>query len=560
MKKVGIVGFLLCVMFFGAREGFAYDSDLLDLRATCNICKGNARNYSILNAYFSNSTGQPPSDLCENSGEPLFISVLYTSNSKNDINNVRLIADILKKDRNNASGDPLDSYYFNEFIGTVAPCPDGACLFTIPLPASLNIECANEFYELSQPLVAWTTNSSQDLEFGYDCQDYPAAQCLNQPTIPIEVGALSYAFEPTFDCNSGAVSTTNVSFLITSLFGGNPTLDYTTLWEFTYADGTSEERTEFTPVLANKQGGSIIGASLTVSQNPLNGDKISRSVNVPVPLSYDAVVDTVLITNTDEGTSNGVIDVTLTSSDVVHFWTSLDNPEFYSESTRIEELAGGTYLLTTFDITTSTCRTDLFDISSTILPVRFIYNRTNYNSKFRNSLISWATATEWESSHFEIERSIGSVDDFQKIGVVMAMGWKDSATEYTFIDKDLPLYETNILYRIKQIDLNDAVDYSSVMSIRTPEVKVIEGVWKAYPNPTYDSQLRIRLLDPSKYQGEKIRFRILHPTMPSKEISVGSEAEMNEALNQLIPSVSKGVLVVEIYWGQKVERIKVLKL
>lgn len=559
MKKVGIVGFLLGLLFFGAREGFAYDSDLLDLRATCNICKGNARNYSILNAYFSNSTGQA-SNICENSGLPLYISILYTSNSKSDINNVRLIADIVKKDRNNPGGDPLDTYYLNEFIGTVAPCPDGACLFTIPLPGILNVECANEFYELSQPLVAWTPNSNKDLELSYDCQDYPAAQCLNQPTIPIEVGALSYAFEPTFDCNSGAVSTTNVSFLITSLFGGNPTLEYTTLWEFTYADGTFEERTEFTPVLANKQGGSIIGASLTVSQNPLNGNKISRSVNVPVPLSYDAVVEDYEITNTDEGTSNGVIDITLTSSDVVHFWTSPDFPEFYSESTRIEGLAGGTYQLTTFDNTTSTCRTDLFDVNASILPVGYAYTKASYQSKTRIGLISWATTKEWESSHFEIERSIGSLDDFQKIGEVPAMGWKDSATEYTFIDKDLPLYETNILYRIKQVDLNDALDYSSVMSIRTPEVNLIEGVWKAYPNPTYGSQLRIKLLDPSKYQGEKIRFRLLHPTMPLKEITVASEAEMNEALNQLIPSISKGVFVVEIYWGQKVERIKVLKL
>ena len=258
--------------------------------------------------------------------------------------------------------------------------------------------------------------------------------------------------------------------------------------------------------------------------------------------------------------SNGIIDVTFSpDKDLFYFWTALDDDSFYSENSRIENLSSGTYQLTTINNDTGTCRTDLFDISSTILPVKFIYNRTNYNSKVRNSLISWATATEWESSHFEIQRSIGTTNDFRTIGEVSAMGWKDSITEYEFIDGDLPLFGGNIFYRIKQVDINESYAYSDLISIRTPELATTKGVWRAYPNPTNGDQLRIGLLDRSQYEAEQIHFRLIHPTVPSPVTTVASEAEMNEVLATMISQIPKGVFVVEIQWGQKVEHIKVLK-
>ncbi|HSI77728.1 MAG TPA: T9SS type A sorting domain-containing protein, partial [Lunatimonas sp.] len=177
----------------------------------------------------------------------------------------------------------------------------------------------------------------------------------------------------------------------------------------------------------------------------------------------------------------------------------------------------------------------------------------------RASEISWATATEWESSHFEIERSMGATDDFKNIGAVAAMGWKDSITEYEFIDEDLPLFGGNLLYRIKQVDINETYAYSDVMSIHTPEVELTKGVWRAYPNPTHGDQLRIGLLDKSQYDAEKISFRLIHPTVQSQVTNVDSEAEMNEALVTMTGHIPKGVFVVEIQWGQKVQHIKVLK-
>jgi hypothetical protein len=193
-----------------------------------------------------------------------------------------------------------------------------------------------------------------------------------------------------------------------------------------------------------------------------------------------------------------------------------------------------------------------------ILPVEFTYHNAHHNTKTRTSVISWATGKEWESSHFEIERTLNSVE-FEKIGEVMAMGFKDSITEYEFMDEDLPLSGGNVLYRLKQVDMNGNYAYSPVMSVRTSGIEFTSGIWRAYPNPTNGNQLRISLLDRAQYEEEKITFRLVHPSAQSQVMAVASEEEMNAALAQMVGRIPKGVFVVEIQWGQKVEHIKVLK-
>jgi hypothetical protein len=66
-------------------------------------------------------------------------------------------------------------------------------------------------------------------------------------------------------------------------------------------------------------------------------------------------------------------------------------------------------------------------------------------------------------------------------------------------------------------------------------------------------------LDASQYNQEEIKFRLLHPTSVSKQVTVSSEGEMNLALQDLIVTIPKGLFVIEVQWGQKVEHIKVLK-
>lgn len=198
-------------------------------------------------------------------------------------------------------------------------------------------------------------------------------------------------------------------------------------------------------------------------------------------------------------------------------------------------------------------------VEGCLLPVDYVYIESVYSKVSNTNLLTWATAKEWENSGFEIERSIGTATEFEKIGEVSGMGWKESITEYKFVDALLPLTGGNIYYRLKQIDFDGSFELSKVVSIRVPGVQFTEGVWRAYPNPTDNGQIRVSLLDRTQYDGESITFKIIHPTAISKAVTVASENEMNEILTQMVKSVPKGVFVIELTWGQKIEHIKVLK-
>ena len=173
--------------------------------------------------------------------------------------------------------------------------------------------------------------------------------------------------------------------------------------------------------------------------------------------------------------------------------------------------------------------------------------------------MKWFTAKENANSHFEIERSDKGINDFKKVGEINGMGWKDTVTEYQFIDDNLPLSGGNILYRIKQLDFDGNATFSKVLSVQTPKEQSSQNVWRAFPNPTLNDQLKISLLDKGQYDQEEIIFRVIHPNLITQSLSANSEDEMNEQLSQIIPKAPKGILVLEIQWGQRIEQIKVLK-
>lgn len=561
LKTVFFAVFLLI-----SYDSFSQDPNKPDLRdGSCTICKGNAQNYSILNVFFSDVSGNP-NNICVGDG-PYYISLLYTSNSRNDIHNFRIIADILKKDRNNPDGDPLNSTYINEFVGSINPCNSGSCVITIPIP-DIGIECQNEFYELSRPLVSWTTSGSKDLEDSYTCQSYPAAQCLNnQNAIPIEVGVLSYTFEPIFECFEDDLEETNVSFILTSLFGGNPNQAYNASWNFSFSDGTSLSSTNFNPTVWNREVGSSFNASLTISQGGLIGNTITNSVLVPNALSTEDVITSqrVVESSIDETTfedlATGLIELEFAEGDYFHYWTSLEDPAFYSEEATIDSLVGGaTYKLTTIDNASGTCRVDFFLLNAKILPVEMLGLDARFIKQSRTSKIYWSTAKEVNNSHFEIERSLNGINNFEVIGHVEGMGWKDTITTYSFEDKELPLRESAAFYRIKQVDFNNSSSYSKVLSVQVEGIGATGKSWRAYPNPYIQGDLfKVSLMDSKAYTSGAISAKIISSKNEAFSILATSEQELNERLNEKLAQVSAGIILIEILWNQSVEHFKIIK-
>ena len=93
--------------------------------------------------------------------------------------------------------------------------------------------------------------------------------------------------------------------------------------------------------------------------------------------------------------------------------------------------------------------------------------------------LSWTTATEINTDHFELERSTdGRI--FKIVGTQKAKGTSNAAINYSFADDASALCGT-FYYRLKSIDKNGVFNYSAIKSVSLQASKnLITGI---YPNP-----------------------------------------------------------------------------
>jgi len=89
--------------------------------------------------------------------------------------------------------------------------------------------------------------------------------------------------------------------------------------------------------------------------------------------------------------------------------------------------------------------------------------------------LNWSTASELNNSYFEVQRSKAG-KTWQAIGKVQGAGTTLEAQTYAFVD-DNPLPGANY-YRLKQVDVDGAFDYSDVIQLvaKTTSVQI-------FPNP-----------------------------------------------------------------------------
>jgi uncharacterized protein len=111
------------------------------------------------------------------------------------------------------------------------------------------------------------------------------------------------------------------------------------------------------------------------------------------------------------------------------------------------------------------------------LPVELVqFTGFELNGKIR---LNWTTATETNSSHFEIERSI-SGEKFEKVGEIKAKG-SNEKKNYVFDDAK-PNSGLNY-YRLKMVDKDATYEYSKTITIDFSNSDVSRSI-KIYPNPT----------------------------------------------------------------------------
>jgi hypothetical protein len=101
------------------------------------------------------------------------------------------------------------------------------------------------------------------------------------------------------------------------------------------------------------------------------------------------------------------------------------------------------------------------------LPVQLTeFNGTLQNNK--TALLQWTTAAEYNSKHFELEKSIDG-NSYKKIATLLAAGNSNSPRQYSYLDRE-PLTEKNY-YRLRSVDLDNVTKLSNVVLLKLSGAK-----------------------------------------------------------------------------------------
>ena len=194
-----------------------------------------------------------------------------------------------------------------------------------------------------------------------------------------------------------------------------------------------------------------------------------------------------------------------------------------------------------------------------ILPVEYLYFDAQFKRETKTVDLQWATAKEWENSHFEIQRSLQGVKNWEVIGSEPGFGWSDNPVEYVYKDSNLPLIGGLAYYRLLQVDFNGNFDFSKTISVRLPSLNQVKGVWRAYPNPNTGAQFNLELIDEREYNGEDLRVRLITPYAINRVIAGNNLRQISRSILEELQKASNGIYILEISWGQKIEILKIMK-
>ncbi len=160
----------------------------------------------------------------------------------------------------------------------------------------------------------------------------------------------------------------------------------------------------------------------------------------------------------------------------------------------------------------------------------------------------WETASETNSSHFDIQRS-ADLTDWQTVATLAAKGNTKLKQSYHFLDEK-PLNGTSY-YRLHQVDFNGSAENSEILAV---QFKPEEASLKISPNPTH-GPIRIEV-------DEEIigRDHLLQLYNSSGQLLL--RQEVNSAINEMeVGALPSGLYLVRLtdHRGQTLTLQRVLK-
>ncbi len=181
------------------------------------------------------------------------------------------------------------------------------------------------------------------------------------------------------------------------------------------------------------------------------------------------------------------------------------------------------------------------------LPVSFIL----FNAKCEGGkvLITWKTAQEQNSSHFDIERSADGAW-WTTIGNLPAAGNSTTETSYSFTDNN-PLQ--NGFYRIAEYDLDGRVQYTSILR-SSCDARDIFSLW---PNPVRDLVF-INIVTNSQ---SPVIMKLFDSKGALVKVQKATVLPGSNQLSMDMQSLANGAYSLSVFWndGQTKKTVQVLK-
>lgn len=124
---------------------------------------------------------------------------------------------------------------------------------------------------------------------------------------------------------------------------------------------------------------------------------------------------------------------------------------------------------------------------ATILGIPLTTQMVHFDGKLRNKdvFLNWVVSTETDVRVYQVQRAT-SGGKFKNIGKVMATGGNGQPAVYDFVDRDLPLGEKYVYYRLNVVNYDGTHGYSPIVDIKIDEINKLNT--KLSPNPTKTGQ------------------------------------------------------------------------
>ena len=165
--------------------------------------------------------------------------------------------------------------------------------------------------------------------------------------------------------------------------------------------------------------------------------------------------------------------------------------------------------------------------------------------------LNWLTASEQNSSLFEVERSTNG-ETYTRIGVVRAAGNSSTKLSYQLNDNE-PYLGLNY-YRLKMVDTDGSFEYSEVRQVNfgNRDLRILS----AYPNPA-QNEIVLNVAAPKGYKNAQLRILNAQGSVAmSQDVT---EDLSDDYINLNISALAKGVYLAEIASEKQVVRTRFVK-